>query len=222
MSEPSPNPILSLPDVHTAFAAFQDDPLVQAVTAYVKEYMKRYDASHSWDHVERVVAMAHHIYEHSPHELKNKADLRTVHLAALVHDVGDHKYRKPEEPLLPLSELLPQITSPIPFPADLAQKLQTIIPAISYTHETRHPSQTLSLIIQHPELAIVQDADRLDAMGAVGIGRMFTYGDARGNSDGKGRSLAETMKHLDEKLLKLEGMMKTDVGKEVARVRGRG
>ena len=91
MSEPSPNPILSLPDVHTAFAAFQDDPLVQAVTAYVKEYMKRYDASHSWDHVERVVAMAHHIYEHSPHELKNKADLRTVHLAALVHDVGDHK-----------------------------------------------------------------------------------------------------------------------------------
>ena len=62
---------------------------------------------------------------------------------------------------------------------------------------------------------MVQDADRLDAMGAVGIGRMFTYGGAK-----TARAMGGTMAHLDEKLVGLEGMMKTEVGKGVARVRG--
>ena len=61
----------------------------------------------------------------------------------------------------------------------------------------------------------MQDADRLDAMGAVGIGRMFTFGGAKTE-----RSMGGTMAHLDEKLVGLEGMMKTEVGKQVAGVRG--
>ena len=61
----------------------------------------------------------------------------------------------------------------------------------------------------------MQDADRLDAIGAVGIGRMFTYGGARTE-----RSMGGTVAHLDEKLVRLEGMMKTAVGREVARERG--
>jgi uncharacterized protein len=75
----------------TAMDAFADDPLVQSVTAYVKDYMSHYDASHSWDHIERVVALAHHIYTHSDPSFKATLDLRTIHLAALLHDVGDHK-----------------------------------------------------------------------------------------------------------------------------------
>ena len=71
--------------------AFPDDPLVQAITAHVKTYMNNYDASHSWDHIERVVAMAHHIYTHSNPALQSTLDLRTIRLAALLHDIGDRK-----------------------------------------------------------------------------------------------------------------------------------
>ena len=59
----------------------------------------------------------------------------------------------------------------------------------------------------------MQDADRLDALGAIGVGRTFTYGGA------KGRGLADTIRHFEEKLVKLEGMMKTGEGKRMARVR---
>lgn len=60
----------------------------------------------------------------------------------------------------------------------------------------------------------MQDADRLDALGAVGIGRAFVYGGARG------RGLSETVAHFEDKLLRLEGMMKTGEGRRLARARG--
>lgn len=62
-------------------------------------------------------------------------------------------------------------------------------------------------------VAIVQDADRLDAIGAVGIGRTFAFGGA------KGRTLGDTLDHFDEKLLLLEGMMKTETGRKLAKER---
>lgn len=60
----------------------------------------------------------------------------------------------------------------------------------------------------------MQDADRLDALGGIGIGRAFAYGGARG------RGLGETVGHFEEKLVRLEGMMKTGEGRRLARVRG--
>lgn len=62
-------------------------------------------------------------------------------------------------------------------------------------------------------MAIVQDADRLDAIGAVGIGRTFAFGGA------KGRTLEDTLEHFDDKLLLLEGMMKTETGRTLAKER---
>lgn len=70
----------------------------------------------------------------------------------------------------------------------------------------------------YPELAIVQDADRLDALGAVGIARCFTYLGAKGRGKGSWE-LEEAIEHFGEKLEKLEGMMKTESGREMARVR---
>ncbi|KAK3897187.1 hypothetical protein C8A05DRAFT_48099 [Staphylotrichum tortipilum] len=192
--------------------AFPDDPLVQAVTAHVKAYMSHYDASHSWDHIERVVTTAHHIYNHSDPEFKATLDLRVIHLAALLHDVGDRKYLLPhEDPTTLITTTLLALSCPPP----LAARIQTICSAVSYTHEVQNPALVTSLLASRPELAVVQDADRLDAIGAIGLGRVFTFGGAKG-----GRSMAGSMAHLDEKLVRLEGMMKTEVGRGMARVRG--
>jgi uncharacterized protein len=62
-------------------------------------------------------------------------------------------------------------------------------------------------------VAIIQDADRLDALGAVGIGRVFAFGGA------KGRSMDDSIEHFDDKLFKLESMMKTETGRNLARER---
>ncbi|KAM7201493.1 hypothetical protein V8F33_003317 [Rhypophila sp. PSN 637] len=188
---------------------FQDDKLVQSITAYVKEYMRNYDASHSWDHIERVVGLARYIYDKS--ENKDSLDLRTIQLAALLHDVGDRKYIKPtEDPATLIANLLISHNCP----KDLASKIQTICHGVSYSSEIKDTEKVVRLIEQYPELAVVQDADRLDALGAVGIARMFTYGGAKMN-----RPLQGGMDHFDEKLLKLEGMMKTDVGRQLGRER---
>ncbi|KAH6631118.1 hypothetical protein B0J18DRAFT_488814 [Chaetomium sp. MPI-SDFR-AT-0129] len=195
-----------------AINAFPNDPLVQAVKEHVKTYMQNYDASHSWDHIERVVTMAHNLYARSDAAFRDSVDLRVVHLAALLHDVGDHKYLQPgENPHTQITTLLLSLSCPSP----LATTLQTICSGVSYSTETKNPAHTAALVAQYPELGLVQDADRLDAIGAVGIGRMFTYGGARST-----RSLRDTMAHLDEKLVKLEGMMKTEAGRAVARERG--
>jgi uncharacterized protein len=69
------------------------------------------------------------------------------------------------------------------------------------------------LIEEHAELAVVQDADRLDAIGAVGIGRAFAFGGA------KNRAMDNTIEHFEEKLVRLEGMMKTAEGRKLARQR---
>jgi uncharacterized protein len=123
------------------------------------------------------------------------------------------RYLKPnEDPTTLISSLL---LSHGCRPGELATKIQTICLGVSYSSEVRDPARVAALIASHPELAVVQDADRLDAIGAVGIGRMFTFGGAK-----TGRSMDGSMEHVDEKLVKLEGMMKTAVGRELARVRG--
>lgn len=90
-----------------------------------------------------------------------------------------------------------------------------ICKATSYTFEISNPETATATLAAHPELGIIQDADRLDALGAIGLARAFTYGGARVIH----RGLEGTMAHLDEKLLKLEGMMKTQEGKRLAKVR---
>jgi len=138
-------------------------------------------------------------------------DLQVITLAALLHDVGDMKYLEPGQDgnTLVLSTLLS-----LGAPEDLALKVQRIVLGVSYSTEVKDPAQIRSMIEKYPELAIVQDADRLDAIGAVGIGRTFTFGGAKG-----ARHMGETIAHFNEKLEKLEALMKTEPGKMMAKER---
>ncbi|KAL6699149.1 hypothetical protein J3F84DRAFT_365061 [Trichoderma pleuroticola] len=182
-----------------------DPALVAKVTDYIKVYMANYDPSHDYSHIKRVVHLAQTIQAQVPN-----TDRDIVTLAALMHDVGDRKYLKPGEDA---SRMIFTALTSLGASEELAEKIQTICLGVSYSSEIKDLARVRDLIEQHPELAVVQDADRLDAIGAVGIGRVFTFGGA------KGRDLGDSIGHFEEKLLKLETMMKTDVGRAMARER---
>jgi uncharacterized protein len=99
-------------------------------------------------------------------------------------------------------------------PSELAHKVQRIVNGVSYTNEARNPSAIASLVAEIPELGVVQDADRLDAIGAVGIGRVFTFGGAKTK-----RPMQSSMDLVDLKLLKVEAAMKTEPGRKMAKER---
>jgi uncharacterized protein len=194
--------------------------LIPKVTAFVEKYMSKYDGSHDFNHIRRVVGLAHLIYteinkarEDSPlfDEDESDLDLHVITLAALLHDVGDKKYLQPGQDAntLVLATLLS-----FGAPEDLAIKVQRICLGVSYSAESKDPASTRAMIEKYPELAVVQDADRLDAIGAIGIGRTFTFGGAKG-----AKEMGETIQHFEDKLVKLESMMKTIPGMRMARER---
>lgn len=194
--------------------------LIPKVSTFVEKYMSKYDGSHDFNHIRRVVGLAHTIYNEitkgKPQDVlfdveAGDLDLHVITLAALLHDVGDKKYLEPgqDSSTLVLATLLS-----FGAPEDLAVKVQRIVLGVSYSSEIKDPAAVTALIQKYPELAVVQDADRLDAIGAVGIGRTFTFGGAKG-----ARDMGETIQHFEDKLEKLESMMKTRPGKRMARER---
>lgn len=197
--------------------------LLTKAKAFVHRYMSQppHDASHDYCHVLRVLALAEQILfveqRANPSVFYNST---IVTLAALMHDIGDHKYWPPgtllddaEDPTTLVTSTLLKLGAPL----CQARCVQTIVKSVSYSHEMRDPAHTRGVLLQHPELAIVQDADRLDALGAVGIGRAFTYSAVKGMRTEQG--MQEPMRHFEEKLERLEGMMKTGEGKRLARER---
>ncbi|KAI1380759.1 hypothetical protein F4677DRAFT_197131 [Hypoxylon crocopeplum] len=186
-----------------------EESLVISVTEYVRSYMSNYDGSHDFNHIERVVGLAKYIHAHSP-EISPQ-DRQVVVLSALLHDVGDKKYLKPNEDA---STLVYELLLSLGASDQLAKRVQTICLGVSYSSEIKDPARVQDLIKSYPELAIVQDADRLDAIGSIGIGRTFTFTGARTKA-----SMEDSIQHFHDKLLRLGNMMKTDVGRQLARAR---
>lgn len=122
-------------------------------------------------------------------------------LSRLMHDIGDHKYvQQGENPEKQIAETLLEYG----VDATMAMKVQLVAKNVSFSNEIKNPRMMKAVLEQHPELAIVQDADRLDAIGAIGIARTFTFGGAKQPDRGMEGSIA----HFVEKLERLENMMK--------------
>ena len=163
------------------------------------------DASgHDFDHTLRVFHMATRL------ATEEGADLQTVQLAALLHDVDDrklspHTCQNKDRAVGFLREngaAEPEI-----------RKIVQIISEISFSEGNGSPS-TL-------EGMCVQDADRLDAIGAIGIARTFAFGGSRGRRmhDPDGMDRTSTIQHFYDKLLLLKDRMNTDAGRRIAEQR---
>ena len=200
----------------------EDAALIAAAEDYSRQYMSQshFDSSHDFAHVQRVVRHAQHILDMEQRlDPTTHYDATVVTLAALFHDLNDRKYSTRtvkfaadiEDPETQVKRVLLRLGAS----QELARKVQIIVKNVSYTNEVLDPAHTRGVVLQYPELAIVQDADRLDAMGAIGIGRAFTYGGAKA----PGRGMQGSVDHFEEKLEKLEPLMKTAEGRRLAQIR---
>ncbi len=135
-----------------------------------------------------------------------------VCLHSLLHDLHDHKYVSASPTATPDPCPITTLLLSHGAPGSLAETVQVVCENVSYSHEVANPQRAQAALIEHPELAIVQDADRLDALGAVGIGRAFTYGGAKGRPGEVSAGMQGTIEHFTEKLVRLESLMKVGTG----------
>ncbi|CAA0812124.1 Cellulase (glycosyl hydrolase family 5) protein [Striga hermonthica] len=188
----------------------------------VKSAMGGNDASHDAAHAFRVRDLALSLAREEGFSTSPDSIL-TVELAALLHDIGDYKYmRDPSEGQIVEDFLVKEGVN-----ETIRSRILGIIKRMGFKEE----AAGVTWSTQYPELGVVQDADRLDAIGAIGIARCFTFGGSRNSmlydpnikprsdlSKEKYMSKEEqtTVNHFHEKLLKLKELMKTKAGQKRA------
>lgn len=198
---------------------------VAIVRAFITSHFATHDASHDASHTLRVASLARTLLDaeiaRNPSIGSDSTLPLVVALAALLHDVDDSKYA-------PKSPKAEEGGYSLPLARDalkaarvndaVASRVLHAIAGVSYSAEAARLSAGGAQGAPTIETAIVQDADRLEALGAIGIARAFAFGGARGRAL-KDESNACTIAHFHDKLLKLEGLMKTQSGRDAARRR---
>ncbi|WP_415328694.1 HD domain-containing protein [Chryseobacterium sp. MMS23-Vi53] len=190
--------------------------LIENTVEFVKEKLEGAEAGHDWFHIERVWKLSKKIAE------IEECNQEVVELAALLHDIADPKFHNGDETIaLKVSrEFLESQNAS----EHVIEQVLFIIKNISFKNRGEVP-QNLPI-----ELKIVQDADRIDAIGAIGIGRTFNFGGFKNNpmydpnvepklnmtKDEYKKSNGTTINHFYEKLLLLKDLMNTEKGKEIA------
>jgi uncharacterized protein len=192
---------------------------IRQTIQFVKETLAGAEAGHDWFHIERVFKTAKTI------NAVEGGDELIVSLAALLHDIADSKFNGGDEEIGP--RIAGSFLTTLGLPTETINHVQQIIKNLSY-------KASLGTVDFHSkELDIVQDADRLDAIGAIGIARAFTYGGYKNrvlydpeippalnmSKEEYKSSEAPTINHFYEKLLLLKDLMKTEAGKSVAQKR---
>jgi uncharacterized protein len=192
------------------------EKILNTTIAFVKEALANAEGGHDWFHIERVYKNALLISKNE------KADTFIVSLGALLHDIADSKFHNGDETLGPKKAR--EFLFKLNVDSSIIEHVVNIIENISFK------GGNVTQKFRSPELDVVQDADRLDAMGAIGIARCFNYGGYKNralyNPDIKPNlsmtkedykaSTAPTINHFYEKLLLLKDKMNTKTGRKIA------
>lgn len=195
------------------------DISIEKTVAFVQQELQGAEGGHDWFHIERVWKNARHIAE------KEGGDLLVVELAALLHDIADSKFHGGDETIGPAKarEWMQSLSLPE----------ATIAHVVSIIENISFKGGTTARTFHSKELDIVQDADRLDALGAIGIARTFNYGGFKNRAlydpsvppqlnmskEAYKNSTAPTLNHFYEKLFLLKDLMNTETGKALAEER---
>lgn len=173
-----------------------NERVIEEAKAYINNVFKNNADGHDTNHSIRVYKNACKIAEGYP-----KSNHMVVSLASLLHDVDDHKLFNTENNINARIFLHSQNVE-----SDMVEFICEVINGVSFSkNKGKHPESI--------EGKIVQDADRLDAIGAIGIARTFAFGGK------KGRSLESSMQHFSDKLLLLKDEMNTEEAKKIAEIR---
>lgn len=192
------------------------EEVIKLVADEVKEKFKNDGTGHDWWHIYRVWQMALKISEHE------KADLYVVQLSALLHDIADWKYHDGDDTVGPKKAR--EILEKYKVADNVIDQVVEIIADLSFK------GAGVKTKMKTIEGMIVQDADRLDAIGAIGIARTFAYGGYKNNlmydpeikpvihntKEEYFKSVGTTINHFYEKLLLLKDLMNTDAAKQIA------
>jgi uncharacterized protein len=193
--------------------------LISKTISFVKQKLEGAEGGHDWFHIERVYKNAMLIAK------DEKCDLTVVQLGALLHDIADSKFYNGDESIGP--KMAKEFLDSNGVDDDVIVHVVNIINNISYK------GGNFERDFHSIELEIVQDADRLDAIGAIGVARAFNYGGFRNRTlydpeiapqlsmtkEQYKKSESPTINHFYEKLLLLKDKMNTVSGKKIARQR---
>jgi uncharacterized protein len=186
--------------------------LLEKTKTFVQSELAKAEAGHDWFHIERVLLNTRKI------AIGKEVDHLVLELGVLLHDIGDSKFHGGDEKVGKIKiKLFLETTS-----LSVTRKvhLLNIVKHISFRNSFDSSN------FKSPELDIIQDADRLDAIGAIGIARAFSYGGYKGNpfydpavlpnnnldKESYKKANTPTINHFYEKLLKLQSMMNTEAG----------
>ncbi|POS03050.1 uncharacterized protein Q361_101151 [Flavobacterium croceum DSM 17960] len=193
--------------------------IFEVTKSFVKKELKYAEGGHDWYHIERVYKNALLIAR------EEKCNITVVKLAALLHDIADSKFHDGDETIGPKKAR--EFLASLSIASEDVEHVVQIIENISFKGGNfEKPFNSI-------ELQIVQDADRLDAIGAIGIARTFNYGGYKNRSiynpeiapkinmtkEEYKKSEAPTINHFYEKLLLLKDKMNTETGKKLAKNR---
>jgi uncharacterized protein len=195
--------------------------IIDKTVEFVKKTLAEAEGGHDWWHIYRVWRLSKKIAE------TENADLFVVELGALLHDIADSKFHHGDETIGP--QMARKYLETTQVEPDVTEHVIRIIENISFKGGKKKQQ------FRSPELDVVQDADRLDAIGAIGIARTFNYGgfknraiydpgikpDLNMTKEEYKKSTAPTINHFYEKLLLLKDRMNTETGKAMAAHRHR-
>ncbi|MEM0933752.1 MAG: HD domain-containing protein [Bacteroidota bacterium] len=197
------------------------NPLIERTIVFVKKTLEHAEGGHDWFHTERVFKMAEVLAK------EEHVDIQVVQLAALLHDIADSKFHNGDEEIGPRKAF--EFLRSQKLQESTIQHVVHIIRFMSYKNSLDREAPLFS----STELQVVQDADRLDAMGAIGIARAFNYGgyknralynpdippDLNLTKEAYKKSKAPTINHFYEKLLLLKNQMNTKAAQKKAEAR---